>query len=169
MYPNVHCSTIYNSKKWEQPRCLSTDEWINKLWQINTIRYYLDKEKNAFESVLMRCMNLEPIIQSEVNQKEKDKYHILMYIYGFQRDGMDEYVCKEKQTQRTDLWTWREEREGEIYAESNMEIYITKCKVNSQWEFSLCLWKLKYELCINLEQWDGKGHSRGRGHRYTYG
>ena len=39
-------------------------------------------ERNAFESVLMRWMNLEPIIQSEVSQKEKDKYHILTHIYG---------------------------------------------------------------------------------------
>ena len=42
----------------------------------------LSHKRNAFESVLLRWMNLEPIIQSEVSQKEKDKYHILMYIYG---------------------------------------------------------------------------------------
>ena len=39
-------------------------------------------KKNTFESVLMRWMNLVPIIQSEVSQKEEDKYHILMYRYG---------------------------------------------------------------------------------------
>ena len=49
-----------------------------------------------------------------------------------------------------------------------MEIYITKCKINSQWGFSVCLWELKYELCINLEQWDGEGNSRERGRMYTY-
>ena len=42
----------------------------------------LSHKKNAFESVLRRWMNLEPIIQSEVSQKEKDKYHILMHMYG---------------------------------------------------------------------------------------
>ena len=42
----------------------------------------LSHKKNTFESVLMRWMNLEPIIQSEVSQKEEDKYHILTHIYG---------------------------------------------------------------------------------------
>ena len=51
-----------------------TDEWIKKLWYIHTMEYYSVIKKNAFESVLMRWMNLEPIIQSEVNQKGKDKY-----------------------------------------------------------------------------------------------
>ena len=51
-----------------------TDEWIKQLWYIHTMEYYSVIKKNAFESVLMRWMNLEPIIQSEVNQKGKDKY-----------------------------------------------------------------------------------------------
>ena len=49
---------------------------------IYTMEHYSAIKRNAFESVLMRWMNLEPIIQSEVSQKEKDKYHILMQIYG---------------------------------------------------------------------------------------
>ena len=51
------------------------------MWYIFTIEYYLAIKRTAFESVLMRWMNLEPIIQSEVSQEEKDKYHILMHIY----------------------------------------------------------------------------------------
>ena len=70
------------ARTWKQPRCPSTDEWIKKLWCIYTMEYYSAIKKNAFESVLMRWMNLEPIIQSEVSQKAKDKYHILMHIYG---------------------------------------------------------------------------------------
>ena len=58
-----------------------TDEWIKKLWYIYTMEYYSAIKRNAFESVLMRWMNLEPIIQSEVSQKEKDKYHILMHMW----------------------------------------------------------------------------------------
>ena len=69
------------ARTWKQPRCPSTDEWI-KLWYIYTMEYYSATERNAFESILMRLMNLEPIIQSEVSQKEKDKYCILMHIYG---------------------------------------------------------------------------------------
>ena len=66
----------------KQPRCPSADEWIRKLWYICIVEYYAAIKKNAFELVLMRWMKLEPIIQSEVSQKEKHQYSILMYIYG---------------------------------------------------------------------------------------
>ena len=65
----------------KQNSCLSTEEWI-KLWSIYTMEYYSATKRNIFESVLMRQMNLEPIIQSEVSQKEKDKYRILMPVSG---------------------------------------------------------------------------------------
>ena len=68
---------------WKQPRCPLTDEWIKKLWYIYTMKYYSAIKRKEFESVLMRWMNLEPIIiHSEVSQKDKDKYCILMHIYG---------------------------------------------------------------------------------------
>ena len=70
------------ARVWKQPRCPSTDGWIKELWYIHTTEYYSAIKRNAFESVLVRWMNLEPIIQSEVSQKEKDKYHILTDIYG---------------------------------------------------------------------------------------
>ena len=54
---------------------------VRKLWYIYTMECYSAIRRNAFESVLMRWMNLEPIIQSEVSQKEEDKYHILTHIY----------------------------------------------------------------------------------------
>ena len=69
-------------RTWKQPRCPSADKWIKKLWDIYTMEYYSVVKRNAFESVLMRWMNIEPIIQSEVSQKEKDKYHIITHIYG---------------------------------------------------------------------------------------
>ena len=63
---------------------------------------------------------------------------------------------------------------GELYGESNMETYITICKIDSQWDFAVCLRGPKQGLClINLEGWDGEGDERevqrGRGHMYTYG
>ena len=58
------------------------DEWTRQLWHIYTVEYYSAIKENAFESVLMRWMKLEPIIQSEVSQKEKHQYSILMHIYG---------------------------------------------------------------------------------------
>ena len=68
------------ARTWKQPRCPLADEWMRKLWY--TMEYYSDIKKNAFESVLMRWMNLEPIIQSKVSQKEKHQYSILIHIYG---------------------------------------------------------------------------------------
>ena len=59
------------ARTWKQPRCPSTDEWIKKLWYIYTMEYYSALKRNAFESVLMRWMNLEPIIQSEVSERER--------------------------------------------------------------------------------------------------
>ena len=58
-------------RTWKQPRCPSADEWIRRLWYIYTMEYYTAIKKNAFESVLMRQMKPEPIIQSEVGQKEE--------------------------------------------------------------------------------------------------
>ena len=87
---------------------LSTDEWIKKSCYIYTMEYYSAIKRNAFESVLMRWMNLKPIIQSEVSQKEKDEYHILTHIFGIQKNGSEEFIYRaamEKQTQRPDLWT----------------------------------------------------------------
>ena len=66
----------------KQPRCPSADEWIRKLWYIYTMEYYSAIKKNAFKSVLMRWMKLEPIIQSEVSQKEKHQYSIVTHAYG---------------------------------------------------------------------------------------
>ena len=70
------------ARTWEQPRCPSTDGWIKKLWYIYKVEYYSVIKRDPFESVLMKWMNLETIIQSEVSQKEKNKYHILTHIYG---------------------------------------------------------------------------------------
>ena len=66
------------ARTWKQPRCPSADEWIRKLWYIYTVEYYSAIKKNTFESVLMRWMKLELIIQSEVSQKEKHQYRVLL-------------------------------------------------------------------------------------------
>ena len=68
------------ARTWKQPRCPSADEWIIKLWYIYTMEYYSAIKKNTFESVLMRWMKLEPIIQSEASQKEKHPYSIPTHI-----------------------------------------------------------------------------------------
>ena len=70
------------ARMWKQPRCPLADKWIRKSWYIYTIKYYSSVKKNAFESVVMRLTKLEPIIQSEISQKEKHQYSILTHIYG---------------------------------------------------------------------------------------
>ena len=78
----------------------SADEWIRKQWYIYTVEFYSAIKKNTFESVLMRWMKLEPIIQSEVIQKEKHQYSILTHIYGISKDGNDDHICETaKETQ----------------------------------------------------------------------
>ena len=60
----------------------STKERIKKMWSVYTMEYYSVIKRNEFESVLVRWVNLEPVIQNEVSQKEKNKYHMLAHIYG---------------------------------------------------------------------------------------
>ena len=81
--PPVFISALFIiARTWKQSRCPSADEWIRKQWYIYTMEYYSAIKKNAFEFVLMRWMKLEPIIQSEVSQKEKHQYSIVTHIYG---------------------------------------------------------------------------------------
>ena len=82
IYTSVFISALFAiAKTWKQPRCPSADKWIRKLWYIYTMDYYSAiKKKNTFESVLMRWMKLESIIQNEVSHKEKHQYSILTYI-----------------------------------------------------------------------------------------
>ena len=80
--PKFIAALFTKARTRKQPRCPSADEWIRKLWYIYTMEYYSALKKNALESVLMRWMRLEPIIQSEVSQKEKHQYSILMHTYG---------------------------------------------------------------------------------------
>ena len=117
-------------------------EWIKKLWYIYTMEYYSAIKRNAFKLALMRWMNLEPIIQSVVSQKEKDKYCILTHVYGIQKDGTNEFYLQdtngETEIENRLMDTWkREEGEGEMYGERNMETCITICKIDSQWEFAV--------------------------------
>ena len=69
------------ARTWKQPRCTTADEWIRKLWYVYTMEYYSAIKKNTFESILTRWMKLEPIIKSEVSQKEKHQYSVLTHIW----------------------------------------------------------------------------------------
>ena len=148
MYPIVHLSTIYNSQDMEATqmsidRCMDTETVVyihthththtHTYIYTHTMEYQSTIKRHISESVLMRWMNLEPIIQSEVSHKEKNKYHILTHKYGIQKDGTDESICRaamEMQTQRTDMWTrWGKEREGQIETVALKHIHLNRQQV----------------------------------------
>ena len=70
------------ARTWKQPKCPSTDEWIKKMWHIYTMEYYSAIKRNKIDLFVVRWMGLETVIQSEVSQKEKNKYRMLTHIYG---------------------------------------------------------------------------------------
>ena len=70
------------SRIWKRLKCPSTDEWIKKMWHIYAMEYYSAIKSNETELFVVRWMDLETVIQSEVSQKEKNKYHILMHVCG---------------------------------------------------------------------------------------
>ena len=81
------CTTMFIAalftiaRTWNQPKCPSTDEWI-KMWHIDTMAYYSAIKRNETELFVMRWMDLEFVIQSEVSHKEKNKNHMVTHIYG---------------------------------------------------------------------------------------
>ena len=92
------------ARLWTQPKCPSTDEWIQKMWYIYTMEYYSVIKRNEIGSFVEMQMDLETVIQNEVSQKKKNKYHILTHICGIQKNDTDEPVCKaevETQMQHT--------------------------------------------------------------------
>ena len=82
------CTTVFIAalftiaRWWKQPKCPSTDEWVKKIWHIYTMEYYSAIKRNEIELFVMRWMDLESVIPSVVSQKEKNKYCLLMHIYG---------------------------------------------------------------------------------------
>ena len=70
------------AKTWKQSKCPSTDEWIKKIWYIDTMEYYSAIKKNKIMSFAATWMQLEIVILREVSQKDKDKYHMISLICG---------------------------------------------------------------------------------------
>ena len=70
------------ARTWKQPKCPSTDEWIKKMWHIYRMEYYSAIKRNEIEFFVVRWMDLDSFMQSEVSQMEKNKYHMLTSIYG---------------------------------------------------------------------------------------
>ena len=88
------------ARTWKQPRCPSADKWIRKLWYIYRMEYYSAIKTNAFESVLMRWIKVEPIIQSEVSQKEKHQYNVLHIYMEFRKMVMMTLYMRQQKRHR---------------------------------------------------------------------
>ena len=76
MHSKVHCSTVYNSRTWKQPKHPSTEEWIKKMWHIYTTEYYSAIKKSEIMPFAATWMDLDIVVLSEVSQTQKDKYHM---------------------------------------------------------------------------------------------
>ena len=86
------CTTMFIAtlftiaRAWKRPKCPSTDEWIKKMWHIYTMEYYSAIKGNEIELFVVRWMGIETVIQSEISQKKKNKYHMLTHIYGIRSE-----------------------------------------------------------------------------------
>ena len=156
---------------WKQPRYPSTDEWIKKLWYVYTMENYSAIKMKAFESVLMRWMNLEPIIKSEVSQKEKDKYCILTHIYGIQKNGTEELIYRaavEKQTENrlTDMGRGEERVRCMETVTWKLTLPYVKQIANGN---LLCVSGNSNRGSVSTQRGGTGGRFKREGHRYTYG
>ena len=97
------------------------------------MEYYSATKRNGIVSFAEMWMGLETVIQSEVSQKEKNRYCILMHICGIQKNGIDDLICKaeiETQMQRTNIWIPRGKREGGMNWEIGIDLYTTMYKIH---------------------------------------
>ena len=81
----------FHAKTWKQPKCPSTEEWIEKMWYIYTMEYYSDIKRNETGSFVEMWMNLETVIQNE--DREKQILHNITYMWNLE-NGIDELICK---------------------------------------------------------------------------
>ena len=129
-----HCLQI--ARTWKQPRCPSTDEWIRRLWYIYTMDYYSPIKRNTFESVLMRWMNLEPIIEWSKSERERQ----ILYVNTYTRNLDRWYWWNDLQGSNGDtdiknrLLDTVGQGEGRMIWENSPEMYTWP---NSQWKFDV--------------------------------
>ena len=124
------------ARAWKQPRYPSACEWIRKLWYIYTMEYYSASKNNSFGSVLMRWMKLEPIIQSEVSQKDRHQYSILTHIYmEFRKMVMITLHTRHKKRHTCIEQTfglYGRRRGWDDLREQHQNMYIIKCETDRQ-------------------------------------
>ena len=150
-------------RTWKQPRCSLANEQIRKLWYIYTMEYYSAIKKNAFESVLMRWMKLQPIIQSEVSQKEKHEYSILTRMEFRKMITMTLYVRQQKRHRdKNRLLDSVGEGKGGMIWENSIETCILPYVKQMTSPGSMHkTGHSKSVLWDNPEGWDGEGGRSG--------
>ena len=139
---------------------MSINRWMDKEAVVHIYNGILFSHKKEGIWVGLNEVDEPRGYYTEWNKSEREKKCILMHIYEIYKDGTDEPICRaamETQTLRTYLWKWLRGREGGRYGKSNMETYITTCKIDSQWEFAVWLRELKPGLGSNLKGWNRKG------------
>ena len=83
LFRSVFTAALFTiARTWNQPKCPLTDEWLKKIWHIYTMEYYSAIKRNETELCVVRWMDVASVIQSEVSQKEKNKYRMLTHIHG---------------------------------------------------------------------------------------
>ena len=80
--PKFTAALFTIARTWKQPKCPLTEEWTKKMWYIYTMEYYSAIKRNEIELSVVRWMDPESVIHSEVSQKEKNQYYMLTHIYG---------------------------------------------------------------------------------------
>ena len=110
------------------PRCPLTNEWIKKLWYIHAMEYYSTIKKNRYESSLVSWINLESVRQSEVSQKETNKFCILMHIYGIWKMVLMNLFARKEWRCRYRKWTFGC---SGMNGESSIDIHTIMSKRNS--------------------------------------
>ena len=155
-----------------QPRCPWINEWIKKLWYICTTECYSVIKRNEFESVLVRWMNLEPVIWSEVREKQilytntyiwnLEKWYWWIYLQGSSGDADREQTYGHSGGRRG----------GNELREEHWNIHITKCEIDSRWGFAVWHRELNVVLCNNVAAWGvgcgGRWERGSRGGTYIY-
>ena len=148
---------------------MSTNRWTDKeaVAHVHMDYYYSAIKRNTSESVLMRQMSLEPVIQSEISQTVKDKYRIEMHTYESKKTVLTILLASQQRRHRHFGHSGGGDS-GIKWEKQHWNIYITICKTDSQWEFNVWCREPKASALWQPRGvgW-GEGCSRGRGHVYT--
>ena len=105
----VHGSLIYTNQNWKEPRCPSTEEWIQKMWYIYTMEYYSAIKNNEFMKFLGKWMDLEGIILSEVTQSQNNSIDMHSLISGYYPRNLEYPIYNLQNTRKsirrkTNMW-----------------------------------------------------------------